>query len=194
MQRIILAFLLFCVVQANAIYVSTSIGDSRLQTDNNIYKPGGVIHWALEAGFFNETENLIDYKLAVGIDRSGYSHSDGDESVSLWELYFKPMVWSVTFHNVMFEVAPFLGWMFTASGITDYDDQLFYGYSSIKYQINLGYEYRLGYQINESFFVGLTANYRTNMYGFHHTEKYDASNDDFIIGGWGLNFQYNLPW
>lgn len=193
MQRIILAILLLCIVQAHAIYVSTSVGDSRLQSDNRIYKPGGILHWSLETGFFNEPENLFDYKLAIGIDRFGYSHSDGDETVSLWELYFKPMVWSVTYYHVMFEFAPYIGWMFSANGITDYDDKLIYGTSTIKEQITLGYEYRLGYQINKQFLVGITANYHQLQYGFHHMPAAD-DNDDFFIGGWGINFQYNLPW
>ena len=120
MQKIILAFLLFCVAQANAIYFSTSIGDSRIQSKNKIYKPGGIIHYAFEIGFLNapNPENILDYKFAIGIDRFGYSHSDGEKSVSLWEVYLKPVVFSVTKHSVMFEIAPYLGRLLDASGLT----------------------------------------------------------------------------
>ena len=193
MQRIILAFLLFCVVQANAIYISTSVGDSRIQTNNKIYKPGGIIHWAFEIGFFNEPGDSSDYKLAIGIDRFGYSHSDGEKSVSLWEVYLKPFVFSVTKHSVMFEIAFYVGELLYASGITDNDDQLLlqcqYGN-----QFAVGYEYRLGYNINERFLLGLTANYHYIPYGFHHNEHPHVNEDNFLMGGWGLNFQYNLPW
>ena len=191
MQRIILAILLFCAVHASAAYVSTSIGDSRIQSENDIYKPGGIIHWSLEAGFFNEPENLVDYKLALGIYRFGYSHSDGDGTVSLWEVYFKPMIWSVTYFNVMLEFSPYVGIMFAASGITDEDDELFF--RSFGTHVTIGYEYRLGYQINEKFFVGLTANYHTIEYGFHHIPN-DFGVDHALMGGLGLNLQYNLPW
>ena len=64
MQRIAILVFILCVVHANAIYVSTSLGDSRLQDDNQIYKPGGIFHVSLEAGFFDEPENAFDYKLA----------------------------------------------------------------------------------------------------------------------------------
>lgn len=193
MQRIILAFLLFCVVQANAIYISTSVGDSRIQTNNKIYKPGGIIHWAFEIGFFNEPGDSSDYKLAIGIDRFGYSHSNGDKSVSIWEVYFKPVILSITQYNVMFEIAPYLGKLLYASGLTDNDNQLLFHGDFIS-QFTVGYEYRLGYNINERFFVGLTANYHRVLYGFHHNEHPQVGEDHFLMGGWGLNFQYNLPW
>ena len=193
MQRIILAFLLFCVVQANAIYISTSIGDSRIQSENKIYKPGGIIHCAFEAGIFNESDDIVDFKFAIGIDRFGYSHSNGDKSVSLWEVYLKPVIFSITKNNVMFEIAPYLGKLLYASGLTDNDNQLLFHGDFIS-QFTVGYEYRLGYNINERFFVGLTANYHRVLYGFHHNEHPQVGEDHFLIGGWGLNFQYNLPW
>lgn len=193
MQKIILAFLLFCVAQANAIYISTSVGDSRIQSKNKIYKPGGIIHSAFEVGFFNESDDNVDFKFAIGIDRFGYSHSDGDKSVSLWEVYLKPVIFSITKNNVMFEIAPYLGRLLSASGLTDHDDQsFFHGYYAK--QFTGGYEYRLGYNINESFFIGLTANYHYIPYGFHHNEHPNVRADDYLMGGWGLNFQYNLPW
>ena len=193
MQRIILAFLFFCVAQANAIYISTSIGDSRIQSKNKIYKPGGIIHCAFEAGFFNESDDNVDFKFAIGIDRFGYSHSDGDKSVSLWEVYLKPVVFSVTKNNVMFEIAPYLGRLLDASGLTDNDNQLLL-HTPYGKHITMGNEYRLGYNINESFFIGLTANYHYLPYGFHHNEHPHVKVDKYLMGGWGLNFQYNLPW
>ena len=195
MQRIILAFLLFCVAQANAIYISTSIGDSRIQSENKIYKPGGIIHCAFEAGIFNESDDIVDFKFAIGIDRFGYSHSNGDKSVSLWEVYLKPVIFSITKNNVMFEIAPYLGRLLGASGLTDNDNQLLLHTSYDDGEpITMGYEYRLGYNINERFLLGLTANYHYVAYGFHHNEHPYVRDDNFLMGGWGLNFQYNLPW
>lgn len=191
MQRIIPVVLLFFVVQANAIYISTSVGDSRLQSNNKIYKPGGIIHWAFEIGFFNEPENESDYKLSFGIDRFGYSHSDGKVSVSFQEAYFKPAVFSTTTHNIMFEFAPYAGWLMAANNLTEYCDSLFFVVSNIGYRITLGYEYRLGYQINKAFLAGITANYHWLPYGIPHNKR---RKEHPLMGGWGLNFQYNLPW
>ncbi len=194
MQRIILAFLLFCVAQANAIYFSTSLGYSRLQEDNQIYKPGSILHVSFETGFFNEPENDLDYKLAFGIDRFGYSHSNGEVSVSFWEVYFKPIAMSFTKHNIMFEVAPFTGIMIAANNLDNYNDTLlFHRPEAYRYRITLGYEDRLGYQINKMFLIGLTANYRFLIYGIHRSRRFHKEERPFM-GGWGLNFQYNLPW
>jgi len=199
MQRIAILLLFLCVVQANAIYLSASLGDSRLQEDNQIYKPGGIFHVSLETGFFNEPENEFDYKLAFGIDRFGYSHSDGEVSVSFWEAYFKPVILSTTKRNIMFEYAPYVGLMIDANNLSTYSDSLFFDRTeSYRYRITLGYEYRLGYQLNEAFFIGITANYHVIIYGIHRNHlprgKEHYGDDSSIMGGWGLNFQYNLPW
>ena len=198
MQRIAFLFCLICAVHANAIYFSTTLGYSRLQEDNQIYKPGSILHVSFETGFFNEPENDLDYKLAFGIDRFGYSHSDGDVSVSFWEFYFKPITISFTKHNIMFEVAPFTGVIITANNLDDYNDTLLfhrpepYRADIYIYRLTVGYENRLGYQINKMFFIGLTTNYRFLAYGIHR-RRYHKEERPFM-GGWGLNFQYNLPW
>ena len=198
MQRIAILVFILCVVYANAIYVSTSLGDSRLQSDNQIYKPGGIFHVSLETGFFDEPENAFDYKLAFGIDRFGYSHSDGEVSVSFWEVYFKPVVLSGTGtkYNIMLEFAPYVGWLIAASNLTEKSDSIIFATRDIKNRFILGYEYRLGYQINKAFLVSITANYHwISPYGLYKKD-FESSHisDDPLMGGWGLNFQYNLPW
>lgn len=200
MQRIAILVFILCVVHANAIYVSTSLGDSRLQDDNQIYKPGGIFHVSLEAGFFDEPENAFDYKLAFGIDRFGYSHSDGEVSVSFWEVYFKPVVLSATNtkYNIMLEFAPYVGWLIAANNLTEKIDSVVFATRDIEKRHILGYEYRLGYQINKAFLVSITANYHLiSPYGFS-INHYDYERHHIpqapLMGGWGLNFQYNLPW
>lgn len=82
MQRI-LTLVLFVCGFASAAFLDIDIKDSRLQTENSVYKPGGILGFAAEFGVFNEPENMVDYTLAVGVSRFGYSHSDGDVSVTL---------------------------------------------------------------------------------------------------------------
>ena len=197
MQRI-LTLVLFVCGFASAAFLDIDIKDSRLQTENSVYKPGGILGFAAEFGVFNEPENMVDYTLAVGISRFGYSHSDGDVSVSFWEFYFKPITISFTKHNIMFEVAPFTGVIITANNLDDYNDTLLfhrpepYRADIYIYRLTVGYENRLGYQINKMFFIGLTTNYRFLAYGIHR-RRYHKEERPFM-GGWGLNFQYNLPW
>ena len=83
-MRILVLLLFLLCVNAHAIFVSLSVNDSRLQTRNWVYKPSGMIGFSVEAGFFNEPENMIDYKLSVGIKRFGYSFDDGNDVVSFW--------------------------------------------------------------------------------------------------------------
>ena len=78
-MRILVLLLFLLCVNAHAIFVSLSVNDSRLQTRNWVYKPSGMIGFSVEAGFFNEPENMIDYKLSVGIKRFGYSFDDGND-------------------------------------------------------------------------------------------------------------------
>ena len=112
MQRILILVLFVCGF-ASAAFLDIDIKDSRLQTENSVYKPGGILGFAAEFGVFNEPENMVDYTLAVGVSRFGYSHSDGDVSVSAWDIYIKPFVWSVTIKRIMFETYVGFGYVFS---------------------------------------------------------------------------------
>ena len=53
MQRI-LTLVLFVCGFASAAFLDIDIKDSRLQTENSVYKPGGILGFAAEFGVFNE--------------------------------------------------------------------------------------------------------------------------------------------
>lgn len=60
--------------------------------------------------FFNEPENYVDYALAVGLRRWGYSYDNGNESVSVWSFELKPICWSVSIWKLMYGVELGVGW------------------------------------------------------------------------------------
>lgn len=200
MQRIIFALLLLCTLgTANAAYVSGTLQDSRIHESNHIYKPAGIIGFAVEGGFFNEPENIVDYTLGVGIRRFGYSHSDGDVSVSLWEFEFKPLTWSVTYKSVMLEFYLGLGYIFASSNVGEEMEEMFRGedargnhnfLTDILYCTAINYGYRLGYRITDQLMVSLVADYQTPTEGWKY-RYYETGH--FWVGGLGLNVQWNLP-
>ena len=112
MQRILILVLFICGF-VSAAFLDIDLKDSRLQTENYVYRPGGILGFAAEFGVFNEPKNMVDYTLAVGVSRFGYSHSDGDVSVSAWDFYVKPLVWSVTIKQIMFETYVGFGYVFS---------------------------------------------------------------------------------
>lgn len=190
MQRI-LTLVLFVCGFASAAFLDIDIKDSRLQTENSVYKPGGILGFAAEFGVFNEPENMVDYTLAVGVSRFGYSHSDGDVSVSAWDIYIKPLVWSVTIKRIMFEVSTGFGYIFSKNNfnpalVEDMEEEGF----SLQ-QTNFKYGYRLGYRITDQLQVSMVANYQVLICNWHANPGGD---DTMITGGWGLNFQWNIPW
>ena len=189
MQRILILILFVCGF-ANAAFLDIDFKDSRLQTENSVYKPGGILGFAAEFGVFNEPENMVDYTLAVGISRFGYSHSDGDVSVSAWDIYIKPFVWSVTIKQIMFEINTGFGYIFSKNNFSpelaeDMED------GSILQQANFKYGYRLGYRITDQLQVSVVANYQVLICDWHANPGGD---DTMRTGGWGLNFQWNIPW
>ena len=189
MPRILILILFVCGF-ANAAFLDIDFKDSRLQTENYVYKPGGILGFAAEFGVFNEPENMVDYTLAVGISRFGYSHSDGDVSVSAWDIYIKPFVWSVTIKQIMFEISTGFGYIFSKNNFSpelaeDMED------GSILQQANFKYGYRLGYRITDQVQVSVVANYQVLICDWHANPGGD---DTMRTGGWGLNFQWNIPW
>ena len=189
MQRVLILVLFICSF-ASAAFLNIDFKDSRLQTKNYVYKPGGILGFAAEFGVFNEPENMVDYTLAVGISRVGYSHSDGDVSVSAWDFYVKPLVWSVTIKRIMFEVYVGFGYVFSKNNfnpalVEDMED------GSIQQQTNFKYGYRLGYRITDQLQISVVANYQVLICDWHANPGTD---DTMHTGGWGLNFQWNIPW
>ena len=202
MRRIVFALVVLCVAftSANAAYLNATLQDSRIQESNHIYKPGGIVGFALEGGFFNESENIVDYTLGIGIRRFGYSHSNGDKSVSLWEIEFKPLTWSVTYWNVMLEFYLGIGYIFAESNVNEEMEKRFEGtddrgshgtIENIKETIAINYGYRLGYRITEQFMVSLVADYQKPGPGWHYAHD---PTGHFFVGGLGVNFQWNMPW
>ena len=189
MQRI-LTLVLFVCGFASAAFLDIDIKDSRLQTENSVYKPGGILGFAAEFGVFNEPENMVDYTLAVGVSRFGYSHSDGDVSVSAWDIYIKPFVWSVTIKRIMFETYVGFGYVFSMNNfnsalVDDMEEDSGIHHGDFKYG------YRLGYRRTDQLQVSVAANYQVLICDWHANPGGD---DTMITGGLGLNFQWNIPW
>lgn len=189
MQRILILVLFICGF-VSAAFLDIDLKDSRLQTENYVYRPGGILGFAAEFGVFNEPKNMVDYTLAVGVSRFGYSHSDGDVSVSAWDFYVKPLVWSVTIKQIMFETYVGFGYVFSKNNFNPalVEDM---GNGPIQQQANFKYGYRLGYRITDQLQVSLVANYQVLICDWHANPGAD---DTMYTGGWGLNFQWNIPW
>lgn len=192
-MRILILLLIFFCVNAHALFVSLNINDSRLQTKNWIYKPSGIIGMSVEAGFFNEPENMIDYKLSVGVKRFGYSFDGGEDVVSFWGLDLKPCTWSVTYRKIMFELFPSLSWHFAQNNLNKRMNEK--GFSSLidEKRFALGYGYRLGYNITEHLLIALYADYKFMNWDYKNTEGVvDDLYPNYIMGGWGLSAQWNF--
>ena len=197
MQRILILILLACCF-CSAAFLNIDIKDSRLQVDNDVYKPGGILGFATELGVFNEPDNMIDYTLAVGVSRFGYSHSDGEVSVSAWDIYIKPFVWSITVKRVMFEASVGFGYIIQTNNFNPemkdvmtngFDNWEFYQY--LGHRSDFRYGYRLGYRITDQIMVSLVANYQYLWCGWYGGP---SVGDHVFTGGWGLNLQWNIPW
>lgn len=197
-MRRILVLILFACCFCRAAFVSIDLKDSRLQIDNVVYKPGGIFGFALEFGVFNEPKNRVDYSLAVGFGRFGYSHSDGDKSVSAMDIYIKPLVWSITVKGVLFEMNVGMGYILSTKNFNpELEDAMENGFENWNWfdrarrKMSFRYGYRLGYRINDQLQVSLVANYQTLGCAWYGSSM---SNRTMLTGGWGLNFQWNIPW
>lgn len=177
MRRVILALFILCSC-ANAFFVDATIQDSRIVGDNSVYKPQGIVGFAFEVGAFNETENTIDYTLALGIRRYGYSYYDGEKEAVSWEIEFKPLIWTVWWRNLYVEAYAGIGKNFAGINYSPYAPRVYKEWV-------FNYGSRFGYRVNQQFMVGVT-----------YTKQYilGVSNKMPFLGGWGLNVQYNLPW
>ena len=186
MQRLLVFCLLALCINAHAVFLAGYVGDSRIQSSNDIYKPAGIVGLSLDAGFFNEPENIVDYKLSFVLKRFGYSHHDGDETVSLWSIGIKPLTWSVTFYDVSLELYGSFNYIFSTNGNTEYFESKLYRKTNAD-SYTYGYGYRLGYNINPQCFVALQMDMQFMKWRSNH-----VANNEYI-GGVGLSFQWNLP-
>jgi hypothetical protein len=197
MQRVLILILFVCGF-SSAAFLDVEFKDSRLQTDNEVFEPGGILGFGIEFGTFNEPKQMVDYTLAVGISRFGYSHSNGRMSVSVWDFYIKPLVWSITVRKFVFEMNFGIGFILSMNNFNrEMEDVIKKGYdreSFFEYVVHRGivkYGYRLGYRITEQMQVSLVANYQYLWCGWYGSS---SVRNRVFTGGWGLNFQWNIPW
>ena len=76
-----------------------------------------LLDFRLKQFFFDEPENLVDYKLSIGIKRFGYSFDNGDGVLSFWGVDLKPCTWSITYKKVMLEAYPSISWHFAQQNL-----------------------------------------------------------------------------
>ncbi|WP_295067226.1 hypothetical protein [uncultured Fibrobacter sp.] len=197
MQRVLILILLVCGL-SSAAFLDVEFKDSRLQTDNEVCEPGGILGFGIEFGAFNEPKQMVDYTLAIGISRFGYSHSNGDMSVSVWDFYIKPLVWSITVRQFVFEINFGFGFILSMNNFNrEMEDVVKNGYDNwgflqyLGHRSNFRYGYRLGYRITEQMQVSLVANYQYIWCGWYGSSSVGRH---MFTGGWGLNFQWNIPW
>ena len=190
-MRVLILCLFLLTVCANAFYGFGDIGDSRLQSENNVYKPAGIVNWSLGAGLFNNPQNIVDYKMSFGFSRVGYSYNDGDESVSLYVIDFNLVSWSVTYKKVYFEVYGGFSYLLVGTNFSDFmQEKVGEEFFDVE-RIYPKYGYRLGYYVTDKILVSLRACYNYAMWRYTGSWK---SNDSeiLLIGGLGLSVQYNI--
>ncbi|MCQ2123192.1 MAG: hypothetical protein MJZ25_03325 [Fibrobacter sp.] len=188
-MRAILIIALFLVVNANAFFAGASIGDSRLQSENQVYKPSGIVAFSLDAGVFDEPENDIDYSLAVTIRRFGYSHSDGDKSIAFWAIDLKPMIWNFSYRQFFAQTFLSLGYIVSHDYLGDYiEEKYFTGFKP--QQIHMGLGVALGYRINKKIWLGLS--YEEQAMYYHDSNLNHGDDYGYSMGGLNLTVQYNI--
>jgi hypothetical protein len=184
---------LFCANNANALYVALNVNDSRLQSKNWIYKPSGIIGFSIESGFFDEPENLVDYKLSIGIKRFGYSFDNGDGVLSFWGVDLKPCTWSIIYKKVMLEAYPSISWHFAQQNLRKRMYEHGFKKKIDQKRFAPGYGYRLGYHINEHILVALYADYKIISWDYQDFSGVDSGlHPDYYMGGLGLSLQWKF--
>ncbi|MBQ7078364.1 MAG: hypothetical protein IJM92_01570 [Fibrobacter sp.] len=187
MRIVICVFLI--ALNAHAFFVGGKIGDSRLVSENVIYKPAGIIGLALESGFFNEPENMVDYSLAVELKRFGYSFNDGDNSVAFWSIGIKPMVWTISYWNMYVQGYLSFAFIFLHDEFRDDMEKKFLnGFNSHRFYLGGGWT--IGYRVNDKLNVGLS--YDIDRTFIHEKENWRHGNLFYQMGCLGISVQYNL--
>jgi len=191
-MRILVLCLFLLATYANAFFAFGNLGDNRLQSENNVYRPAGIVNWSLGVGVFDEPQNLIDYKMSFGLTRIGYSFDDGNESVSLYVMDFNLISWSATYKNIYFEIYGGFSYLLFANNFSDYMQEKVGDEFIDQERVYPRYGYRLGYYVMDNLMVSLTANYNIVWWRYGHGSWNSNNNETLLIGGIGLSVQYNL--
>ncbi|MCQ2107640.1 MAG: hypothetical protein MJZ05_02635 [Fibrobacter sp.] len=193
-MRILVLLLFFLTVYANAFYAFGNVGDGRLQNENQVYRPAGIVNWSLGVGMFDEPQNIIDYKMSFGLSRIGYSYDDGKESVSLYVMDFNLVSWSATYKKFYFEVYGGFSYLLIGTNFSDYMQEKIGDEFINEERFYPKYGYRLGYYVMDNLMVSLTANYNLVKWRFgQEASSWDGENNGFLLmGGIGLSAQYNI--
>lgn len=192
-MRLLMLIVFLFFANANALYVALNVNDSRLQSKNWIYKPSGIIGFSIESGFFDEPENLVDYKLSIGIKRFGYSFDNGDGVLSFWGVDLKPCTWSITYKKVMLEAYPSISWHFAQQNLRKRMYEHGFKKKIDQKRFAPGYGYRLGYHINEHILVALYADYKIMSWDYQDFSGVDSGlHPDYYMGGLGLSLQWTF--
>jgi hypothetical protein len=192
-MRLLVLCLFFVITYANAFFAYGNLGDSRLQSENNVYRPAGIVSYTVGVGVFDEPESIIDYKMSFGFTRSGYSYNDGNESVSLYILDLNLISWSVTVKKVYFEAYCGLSYLLKGTNFSDYMERKVGEEFIDQERIYPKYGYRLGYYVMDNLLVGVTANYNMVHWRYGKTRSWAGNNNESLfIGGIGLSVLYNI--
>lgn len=156
MYRFLILALFLCSLEGHASFISGSIGTSHLKS--NIYtpsKPYPSIY--LELGFFDEPTNILDFKYSLGLRRYGFFYQKKSYAIS--SIVVKPIILSVTIMGLMVESYVSLYRNFLADEVVNgrnNDEDLFFSP-----RIGVGYGFRAGYYVTESFLIALNYEYST---------------------------------
>lgn len=188
-MRFVLIVVALCVINANAFFVGGRIGESRLQSENVIYKPAGIVALSLESGFFDEIDNSVDYSMSFELKRFGYAYNDGDNSVAFWSVGLKPMIWTFSFWQMY--VQGYLSLAFIAvhdEFESAMEEHYFDGFDSHRFFWGSGLA--IGYRIQEKLSVALSYDINT-LFILESRSKYRYETN-YSIAGIGLSVQYSI--
>lgn len=154
MYRFLILALFLCSIKVHASFISTSIGMSHLTS--SVYSPSKPYpSLYLELGFFDEPTNILDFKYSLGLRRYGFFYQKKSYAIS--SIVVKPIMLSVTIMGLMVESYINLYQNFLAdevvNGRNDDEDLLF------SPRIGVGYGFRAGYYVTESFLIALNYEY-----------------------------------
>lgn len=188
-MRIVLIVIALCVINANAFFVGGRIGESRLQSENVIYKPAGIVALSIESGIFDESENSIDYSMSFELKRFGYSYNDGDDNVAFWSVGLKPGIWTFSFWQMYVQGYLSLAFIVAHDEFESaMEEHYFDGFNS--HRLFWGSGLAIGYRVQEKLSVGLS--YDINTLFIHDSRRKYRYVINYSIAGIGFSVQYNL--
>jgi len=154
MYRFLILALFLCSLEGHASFISGSIGTSHLKS--SVYSPSKPYpSLYLELGFFDEPTNILDFKYSLGLRRYGFFYQKKSYAIS--SIVVKPIILSVTIMGLMVESYINLYQNFLADEVVNGrndDEDLFFSP-----RIGVGYGFRAGYYVTESFLIALNYEY-----------------------------------